>query len=67
MAGTKNDIENRGASLFVYCPQCEDKMQIVVRYSPKGKGKYLSCTSCSFSTKYYRGGYAQFNHKFGKK
>jgi transcription elongation factor Elf1 len=67
MAGTKNDIENRGASLFVYCPTCGEKMHVVVRISPEGKGKYISCESCTFSTKYYKGMYTQFSHKFGKK
>jgi Zn ribbon nucleic-acid-binding protein len=64
--GSKNCLANRGASLVVYCPECEEKMKLCMRVGYGPNGRFWECTSCAFTERFYQKSYKKYNYNWTK-
>jgi len=63
---SRNNTANRGLTLVILCPECQSKLQIVVKAGKGQKGRFLGCTKCEYSSKYQKGDYSKYEHKWVK-
>jgi predicted RNA-binding Zn-ribbon protein involved in translation (DUF1610 family) len=57
---SKNNAANRGKSVSMFCPSCQEKMEIVVAYGFTERGKFAQCSKCGFLRKYQNGDYKKY-------
>ena len=56
-------------SVTIFCPECDEKMQIVMKMGEGEKGKFISCTKCDFDARYSGGNqeYKKYKHDVATK